>query len=357
LRYLQPLPLQCVVQRVVDVGSRGMDKYQQSLVGDFFSETPGLSPAVCHQICTELLSSSVPLGVAVKVEPVDFQGSLSYSCFVDVSDDCGERKIMQFRHSEFDTSSNSKAHSIFGIIVPPVKYLGYHRGLHVYTSSYRLGCPYIQLLQRPEGEPPVSHRIQTATDLSLVFVQGLCFDDSQTKPPTANSTVSSLRTAITSLECDVKCKALLDRALFAIQRNAALIDSLPTVLAHEDLTPFNYLVEPSTGRVTAVLDWDGATPKRVGHNLHFAVHLFGCITLDGWEDYPERESIESEFRSSICERLSAQGIEDLASFLFSMELSQALGLLEYYVPRMENDKAGLWEKFLVTLLQRLSWEK
>jgi hypothetical protein len=53
------------------------------------------------------------------------------------------------------------------------------------------------------------------------------------------------------------------------------------------------------------------------------------MTMEGWEDYPERESIESKFRSSICERLSAQGIEDLSLFLFSMELSQALGLLEY----------------------------
>jgi hypothetical protein len=264
---------------------------------------------------------------------------------------------MQFRHDEFDTSSNDKAHSLFGTIVPSVKYLGHHRGLHVYTSTYRSGCPYVRLLQAPEGEPPASHRIQTAIDISLVFVQGLCFDDSQTNPPATDSTVSSLRTAIASLECDVKCKALLDRTLFAVQRNSSLIDSLPTVLAHKDLTPFNYLVEPSTGRITAVLDWDGATPKRVGHNLHFAVHLFGCMTMEGWEDYPERESIESKFRSSICERLSAQGIEDLSSFLFSMELSQALGLLEYYVPRMENDKTGLWEKFLVTFLLWLSWEK
>lgn len=323
---------------------------KQSLVGDFFSQASGLSPAVCHQICAELLSSSVPIGVAVKVEPVEFQGSLSYSCVVDVSEDYGERRIMQFRHNEFGTSSNAKARSLFGIIVPPVEYLGYHRRLHVYTSSYRSGCPYIRLLQAPGGEPPASHRIQTATDISVVFVQALCFDDSQTKPPATNSTVSNLRTTITSLECDVKCKALLDRTLFAVQRNATLIDSLPTVLAHEHLTPFNYLVEPSTGRVTAVLDWDGVTHRRVGHNLHCAVHLFGCMTMEGWEDYPGRESVESKFRSSICECLSSQGIEDMSSFLFSMELSQALGLLEYYVLRMENDKASLWEK-------SVSWEK
>src|SRR5205085_7947570 len=147
-----------VVQCVVDTGSGRMDEYQQSLIGNFFSQTPGLSPAVCHQICAELLSSSVPLGVAVKVKPVDFQGSLSYSCVVDVSKDCSERKIMQFRHNEFNMSSNGKAHSLFGIIVPLVKYLGYHRGLYVYTSSYRLGCPYIRLLQAPEGEPSVSHQ-------------------------------------------------------------------------------------------------------------------------------------------------------------------------------------------------------
>jgi len=40
---------------------------------------------------------------------VDFQGSLSYACIVDVSNDASERIIMQFWHNRFDTDSNIKA--------------------------------------------------------------------------------------------------------------------------------------------------------------------------------------------------------------------------------------------------------
>lgn len=39
-----------------------------------------------------------------------------------------------------------------------------------------------------------------------------------------------------------------------------------------------------------------------------------------------------------------------------MELSKALGILEYYVPRVANGAVDVWEKFLVAFLQRLSWE-
>lgn len=141
-----------------------------------------------------------------------------------------------------------------------------------------------------------------------------------------------------------------------IESNSNLVDALPTVLAHGDLTPFNYLVERTSGRITAVLDWDGATVQRVGYNLHFVEHLFGSMTLDGWEDYPEREAIEGKFCSTLCGHLSAQGIDGVSAFLFSMELSKALGILEYYVPRVANGAVDVWEKFLVAFLQRLSWE-
>jgi hypothetical protein len=143
-----------------------------------------------------------------------------------------------------------------------------------------------------------------------------------------------------------------------IQRNISLIDALPIVLAHPDLSPFNYLIESNTGHITAVIDWNGATYERVGFNLHFANHLFGCMTLDsGWMDYSDRKAVEDVFRSRLRELLSEQGVDDSEVLLYSIELSKAVGILHYYVPRMKSNNDGLFEAYLVTFLEQITWDQ
>lgn len=107
----------------------------------------------------------------------------------------------------------------------------------------------------PEGEPPLSHRLRMAADLASIFVR-LSGEDVP-PPPRTQSILSNL--GIDSLVCEAATKQLIDRCIAIIQRNIGLVDSLPIVLAHSDLSPFNFLVEPTIGHVTAVLDWDGAT--------------------------------------------------------------------------------------------------
>jgi hypothetical protein len=175
------------------------------------------------------------------------------------------------------------------------------------------------------------------------------------RPLDTQSILSHL--GVDSLACEAATKQLIDRCIAIVQRNIGLIDSLPVVLAHSDLSPFNFLVEPATGHVTAVLDWNGATFERVGYNIHFAEHLFGCMTLDGWMDYSDRKAVEEVFCSQLRGLLSAQGVHDSEKFLFSVELSKAVGILHYYVPRMKNDSDGLWEGYLVSFLKQMSWEQ
>jgi len=320
-------------------------EYQQRLFESFFSVLPGVSQSTCHQVAAQLLSPRV--GESVKIEPARLQGSISYTCVANVPCGGSSRTIIQFRQEELSLESMRKAHATHGNVIPPVTFHGRHHWLFVYVSPFAQGEPYINTLMSPEGEPPLPHRLRTAVDLASMFVH-LCSEDVP-RPLDTQSILSNF--GINSLACETATKQLIGRSIAIVQRNIGLIDSLPIVLAHSDLSPFNFLVELTTGHVTAVLDWSGVIFERVGYNLHFAEHLFGCMTLEGWMDYSDRKAVEERFHSCLHELLSGQGVDDPEKFLSLVELSKAVGILHYYIPRMKDDSNRLWEGYLVSFLK------
>jgi hypothetical protein len=118
------------------------------------------------------------------------------------------------------------------------------------------------------------------------------------------------------LICESGTRQLINRCIALIKRNAEVIDSLPFILAHPDLMPFNYLVD-TNGCITAVLDWDGTTHERLGYNLHFAQYLLGCMTREGWQDYADRETVEAAFYSAFYKRVEAHGTVPSTEFSFA----------------------------------------
>ncbi|MCJ1386620.1 hypothetical protein MMC17_009746, partial [Xylographa soralifera] len=109
-----------------------------------------------------------------------------------------------------------------------------------------------------------------------------------------------------------------------------------------DMTPFNYLVDATSGHLTAILDWEGAEYLPIGHNFHFVKNLFGYMTRDGWEDIEGCEVLESYFLESIRQNLISQGFVD--GDLKAMEHEKILGILAYYVPKLFKWKEGLAER-------------
>jgi hypothetical protein len=317
----------------------------------FFATLPGVSQSTCHRVAAQLLS---PHGEQpVKIEPAPLQGSRSYTCVAAVPCGTSSLTIIQFRREESNLESLKEAHAIHGNIVPPVTFHGVHDRLFVYMSPFAQGEPYINILMSPEGEPALSHRIRTARDFASVFVRF-----SKDSRPSANTQSILSNLEIDSLSCQTATKQLITRCVAMLQGNIGLIHALPCILAHSDLVPENLLVEPTTGNITAVIDWSGATVERVGHNLHFAEHLFGCMTLDsGWMDYSDRKAVEEVFRSRLREVLLEQGVDDPEKLLYSMELSKAVGILQYYIPRMKRNSDSVWEEYLVTFLRQLTWEQ
>ena len=232
---------------------------------------------------------------------------------------------------------------------------GKYHGLFVYSAPLLEGEPYVASLMSPEGEPPLLHRLQTTRDLAPIFSRLSC---AGTKPLSPITIITNHIIPNNFVPCDDdELQPLIDRCMRMIHRHASLVGALPTVLAHADLTSLNILIDPPTGRVTGILDWDSATYERLGYNLHFAEHLFGYMTLTGWEDNEDREKLEQGFYETFYQSLSSQGIEVTETFRLAVEVSKAVGILGYYSTRMESDNRGLYEKYLVDFLKRFSWER
>ncbi|KAL7272311.1 hypothetical protein RUND412_004892 [Rhizina undulata] len=284
-----------------------MDSYQKSLINDFFEGTH-TSHLDCHQFIQERLSPQLfPTAKnGIEVKPSVCQGSLSYTCIAKArnQESNGEAIVVQFRRDKIN-----------------------YADLFVYTSPLAEGTSYIEVIIAFKEDLPLEHRLTTVDDLARVMVNGA-------KPPTDSI---STHPPISYLS------DILD------------LSKLPFVLTHMDLSPFNYLVDPPTGKITAVLGWDGASYLPLGRNFHFVEHVFGYMTTQGWENYEGHKKLEDHFNARVRELLEAQGFEE--DVLRAVECSKALGILEYFVPKFREWKDDRPERYLRGYLRNLSWEE
>jgi hypothetical protein len=82
------------------------------------------------------------------------------------------------------------------------------------------------------------------------------------------------------------------------------------------------------------------------------------MTLEGWQDYADRETVETVFYSAFYKRVKAhRTVTSKEQFSFALELSRAAGGIRYCLHRMSEDKNhSIWENYLIELLKRMSWE-
>jgi hypothetical protein len=238
-----------------------------------------------------------------------------------------------------------------------ITYQGTYEGLFVYTSPWAEGTPYISVLTSPEDvELPLEKKKATVMDLA----------DLVTREARAHTTISD--TTISDLT------STLDEVLHKVNnynfRNAILRDSvsaciskllpqlrdlaaLPIILTHQDLSPFNYLVDVSTGRVKAVLDWESALDLPVGSNFYFMDSLFGFMTRTGWQDSKDRQELETAFYNRALANLAAQGLGAITKG--QLESQKAIRILLSGVERLLKDKDESAEHSLDGHLRGLSF--
>ncbi|KAL7919530.1 hypothetical protein ACQKWADRAFT_192465 [Trichoderma austrokoningii] len=69
-----------------------------------------------------------------------------------------------------------------------------------------------------------------------------------------------------------------------------MMDLVPWVLTHQDLSDMNILVDPDSGHITGVVDWADATIEPFGMALWGLETVLGCSGPDGWSYYGDNVS-------------------------------------------------------------------
>ncbi|KAK0635760.1 hypothetical protein B0T17DRAFT_587147 [Bombardia bombarda] len=267
--------------------------------------------------------------LVVDVQPSPFQGSMSYTTILHTHSTHADHRIaVQFRSDKQDLFGVTEASCIHGPIVPLVTYRGMYEGLFVYTSPFAEGTPYINIVTRGARANTTISDLTSTLDEICHTVNSYTFRNTTLR--------SSISTCISKLLPQLRELA-----------------TLPVTLTHQDLAPFNYLIDDSTGRVQAVLDWDGALYLPVGSNFHFIDSLFGFMTPSGWQDTEDRQELETAFYDRALASLAAQGLGGVTKE--QLESQKAIGMLLYGVERLLKFKDERAEHYLDGYLRGLSF--
>ncbi|KAJ5274546.1 hypothetical protein N7505_003091 [Penicillium chrysogenum] len=335
-----------------------MDDYQTLVVAQFFEPLPNLSQTSCHQFILHHIAPILFPNTTdkVDVQPSPFQGSMSYTAILHThSIHTDHRTAVQFRSDKQDLFGVIEASRIHGYIVPLVTYRGMYEGLFVYTSPFAEGTPYINVLTQ-DYELPLQKKMVTVLDLADLVTRG-----AKANTTTPDTTISDLTSTLDAIRHKVnnyvfRSTALRNSISACISKLLPRLRDLavlPITLTHQDLAPFNYLIDDSTGRVQAVLDWDGALYLPVGSNFHFIDSLFGFMTLSGWQDTEDRQELEAAFYDRVMASLATQGVGRITKE--QLESQKAIGMLLYGVERLLKFKDERAEHYLDGYLRGLSF--
>ncbi|KAJ6084201.1 hypothetical protein N7486_011001 [Penicillium sp. IBT 16267x] len=337
-----------------------MDDYQKLVVAQFFEPLPNLSQELYHQFVLHHIVPALLPNTTGKVEVQSslFQGSMSYTAILHIhSTHADYRIVVQFRNEKQDLSAVAEASRIHGPIVPMVTYQGMYEGLFVYTSPFAEGTPYISVLMSSEDfKLPLWKKMMTVIDLADLVTRGARANNniSDTAIVELTSTLDKIQHTVNNYTFqNTSVKNSISACIGTVLLQLRDLAALPVTLTHQDLTPFIYLVDPSTGRVKAVLDWDGAFYLPVGSNFHFVDNLLGFMTLKGWQDTEDRHDLEAAFYDRALASLAAQGHKGITKE--QLESQKAIGMLLYGVERLLKFKDERSEHYLDGYLRGLSF--
>ncbi|KAB8527769.1 hypothetical protein FH972_025422 [Carpinus fangiana] len=326
-----------------------MEDYSQSVCEEFFRELDGLSQDQCKDFVHTSIASAVygPAIDQVSVITSTFQGSMSYTCVLENTG--GIKTIVQFRNQKQDTTGIDEAHRLFGNQAPAVTSHGPFKSLWVYTSPFVTGAPFIGALMSPSSSLGLTEKTTTARELAHFCTGGA-------RPAAEQNLASALDSIQIQLsKHDFKDTELHDKTLRVVDKlrsDASTFATLPHILGHQDLSPFNYLVD-DVGHITAVLDWDGAAYEPVGTNFHFVDNVFGNMTPKGWVDGEDRAELEDAFYTRVLQLLASQGFPDVSRA--QLQRQKAFGVLRYWVPRLHDWPGPRTEQYLGGYVERMSF--
>lgn len=322
-----------------------MESYSENEVDDFFRDV-GITQVNCHAFARGLLTSSGIKAPAI-VYRSSSQGTFSYTCIVEA--ELGAKTVIQFRKEKQDTTGIEEAHRLFGSRAPDVTYRCLFHAFHVYSSPFIGGRSMIDILMDPDQSFGVSQRKILISDLA-VFLSG----GAKAAPElTLATTLNNFELQVTDHKFDDKdLKTLLLNAIQILRSRSSKFESIPLVFSHLDISAFNYLINQSNDRISAVLDWDRAVYAPIGTNFHFVEELLGSMWVDkGWIDLDGREALEIVFYSRIIGLLADQGFRVNRE---QLEHQKAVGVLQHYAAFLKS-KPQFAERYLKSYMERLQY--
>ncbi|KAK4190462.1 hypothetical protein QBC35DRAFT_542047 [Podospora australis] len=240
-------------------------------------------------------------GHDISIQPAPIQGVSSYTVFV------GNDKVVQFREhtSLLDIPLLNLVREIHGedTIVPRCVEIGWIGGLGVYEMTKLSGEALVMVRSSLDGcqrERAVWKRF---------FAQSWLKSEAATL--TSGFDISTLRSTAKE-ECDRRLEYLSQTLPARLQPFVTEIQttfSYPIVLTHADLNETNTLLSPSTGSLSGILDWAGASFLPFGFSLYALENfLGGWMGQKGWTWLPHSEQLRNIFWETFC---TQTGLEDV----------------------------------------------
>lgn len=246
--------------------SSGIHHWNARAIADFFGvlvpevvderQRGGVTEAACTQLGKEILN-------AQDVRPVNIQGTSSFTL---ISPSTG--RIVQFRQMPLNDTMLAIAETVYGALTPNVvHYTGdVEFPLPIYITNVIRGIHLTHFLPPPVDEPFIlNKRLRTVTDLADFIAKAV----RHPQPESACCVDGWTSSASSHLDRLLTHQPFIDHAPGLIpivaeaRQHVHLLDKLPLVLTHVDLSPPNIFVDADSA-IVGVIDWDGARVEAFG---------------------------------------------------------------------------------------------
>ncbi|KAL8306254.1 hypothetical protein RB600_008908 [Gaeumannomyces tritici] len=276
-------------------------------VAEFFSSTSATREE-CDSIARTAFEGPV--------WPVAVQGATSYTVVAGRSGD----KIVQFRdrNAQLDIRMLELAKRVHADLVLDCTALGWIGNstgpqLAVYAMDKLPGDNYA--LVRAALADDLELQLASVRSLARFFAQAWL----ESVPPDQvdiTAMATELRSRLYSLSSSgILTSALVPMLTKVITHLPALTSAtFPLTITHSNLNELNILVDPSSGRITGVIDWTHVGVQPFGLTLYALDIFIGYMGPHGWVYLDNAHVLEKEFWTSFADitgQISASDLESI----------------------------------------------
>ncbi|KAI9050105.1 hypothetical protein LZ554_006248 [Drepanopeziza brunnea f. sp. 'monogermtubi'] len=288
----------------------------QSSIDSFFRRANLTSK---HQAeCYDLLAKLYP---GKPISPAPCQGYCSLTIMV------GDDAVLQFRpcNYQFDLRMTSAAREVYGTCAPETKYITtLQSGLLVYSMERIQGVSLMHMRASKAVPDDANHyRARLCRDFAAFLTKSW---SRNALAKTALGTVGrSIRARMRMLAA--KLPRRFRPTARRIFENLYHVEALPWVITHGDIVAANIMVDPSSGRLTGLVDWAEAETLPFGICLYGLEEMLGEMTPTGFRFCRDAEYLRTVFWDELKRSIPELGHNHV---LEAVKLARDLGVLLWH---------------------------